>query len=114
MPTFLSTRDRSRAGITATIVNKDTGETEVIVRHGYEYQTGQRATRTIHRLGNKELLNDLCEELRARVGHWRIRTISTPDSIITDLNGRATEHQDAEARLLTVIDAMDLLEREAL
>ena len=36
----------------------------------------------------RDCLRSLCEELEARSGDWRVRAISTPASILTDIRGR--------------------------
>lgn len=119
MSTATSTTERCYAGFTATIVNLETGGTEVTTRSGYRHETGTRRNGGVSQLttvGITVLLKDFCDELRARPGDWRIRTISTPDSILTDLRGRqpAMGRNDypepPERQMLGNIGQLDMLE----
>lgn len=89
---IINTMQRAYAGCIVTLVHVDTGET--LVRHlaGYSHDKAvgapvSRGRRRRHRrtLGVDELLRDLCEYMPR---DWRIRTISSPQTIYQDLQGR--------------------------
>lgn len=101
-PQLLATSERAFAGAIVTVVNLGTGETEVIHAKGYRYTTGTRRVdprplgakparepnEKMKMHGLNDALRVLCAELEAREGDWRVRTISTPQSILLDIRGR--------------------------
>jgi hypothetical protein len=89
---FTNSKERAIAGFIATCVNLATGETEVTHRAGYSWQESNwRVGRRQVALSSSELLRELCRELDARPGDWRIRTLSSPTTVLSDLRGRTAQ-----------------------
>jgi hypothetical protein len=89
-----STSQRAHAGAVVTLVDLDTGRTRVEHCAGFhhtEYVSNwpAKGTRKVARtLGSTKALNDLLDAVEEWEGDWRVRTICTPESILTDLTGR--------------------------
>jgi hypothetical protein len=108
---------RAVDGCIVTLVNLDTGRTEsrhlggvvAIRRQVKGRRLPERAEVSVY-----ELLRSLCEELDRREGDWRLRSVSTPTTILSDLRKRdAAGHTVPLAPELTAlgkIGRLDLLE----
>ena len=88
-------------GITATLVDTTTGATEVLVARGSP------------RLDDATLtIAARCDELGPT---WRVRTLSTPRTILADLRNAGAERGEKQTRpesvLLGKVGRMDLVER---
>jgi hypothetical protein len=108
---------RAYAGCIVTLAEQDTGEVRVIHRAGFSTQRGstnsQNRTRVFY--GILDALRDLCAEVDEWPGEWKVRTISTPQTIYADLQVRQEGNDGAsptppEITLLTKIDRADLWE----
>jgi hypothetical protein len=143
---LLSTEGRAFAGALVTIVNLEDGATEVVHAKGYYFQTGSNRARVlrqtawsprawrdarnygppseaqvpgtarIQKHGVLDALRALCEALEAREGDWRVRTISTPQLIFQDMQGRQPsrpggEIAHPEPAMLTKVGYPHLYER---
>lgn len=84
---IVNTSQRSYAGCIVTLVNVETGVTTVRHFGGYDHDPGSAPDRSERRRreGVDDILRDLCANLEPA---WRIRTISTPQTIYQDLRGR--------------------------
>ncbi len=95
----LTPKERMDYGVTAELANIATGELRLeVVRGGL---TTKQATR---------IVCNLCDELG---GDWKIRTLSSPVTIVSDLQNRGQERVRPEGRMLGSLGRMDLLEWHA-
>lgn len=113
---FLSTRERAYYGCLVTLVEIETGEMRVEHAAGYAHESGRWASeRTYDNYSVFAALKRLLQEVDQWEGEWRVRTISTPATIIADLRGRQTGNEGArpappEASILTHIGRIDMWE----
>jgi hypothetical protein len=94
---------RALDGVIVSVVDLDNGRVETFSRRGAV--SGERIIR-----GILDLLRELARELDEREGRWRVRTISSPTSILLDLRSTRLEEPTYEAYLLGRIKRLDLLE----
>jgi hypothetical protein len=99
---------RAQDGFIATLVDLDTGRTETIVRGGLVHHRPKPEKILV---GNYDMLRELALELDERPGRWRIRTISSPATILNDLTVGVDRDQQPEWLLMGRIGRPDLLER---
>lgn len=112
---FMSTRERALAGAIVTLVNTETGETRVELAQGFHFETGSHDLRSPHHFNLNEALLRLLAEADKWDGTWRVRTISTPQTILADIRGRQPGAQGArslapESMILTSIGRIDMWE----
>lgn len=107
-----SSTERSFAGALVTLVNIDTGETRLEHAAGYKYETGSRVTYNAkqHTLGVYDALERLCREADSWPGTWRVRTISTPQTIYADIKHVRRAPGEPERQYLAKIGRLDMLE----
>jgi hypothetical protein len=107
---------RANDGVIVTLVDLDSGKSESRHLGGVmARRIGGRDNRPPQRIiaGVNDLRHELAAELDEREGDWRIRSISTPSTILTDLLWREGNSRIPmpEAVMLTKIGRTDLLER---
>jgi hypothetical protein len=110
---------RALDGLIATVVDLDSGRTETRHLPGLlgkrRMRNGKRPGADPIHVGLQDLLRLLCAELDSRPGRWRVRTISTPQTILRDLQLREAGGNltpiAPELGLLGQIGRVDLAER---
>jgi hypothetical protein len=112
-----STTERAQDGATVTLVNLNTQELKVWTTQGFAYETKHWQTGiTRHAYGFLDQMRDLCARVEALGGEWRIRTISTPQTIYADIKGRDVSRNgfganSPESELLGSMGYLHLWER---
>lgn len=121
--------ERAFAGCIVTFVNTDTGELRVRHAGGYHYTRlrpdlhknpdlprHSRRHRDTYSRSVWDCLRSLLDEADGWGGAWRVRTVSTPQTIYADLRGRkhggkkGTDMPTPEAIFLGRIGRLDMLE----
>ena len=88
---LLSTRERAEAGVIVTFVNPETGERRVRHRAGFYIETKVNGKRKLDSLSAIEALQELVDLSETWGGEWKVQSISTPQTIHTDLSAVRTQ-----------------------
>lgn len=110
-----TTQERAYSGCIVTLVEVRTGEERVEHASGYSNDTREGNKRIYKTLSMFGALKRLLDEVDTWEGEWKVRTISTPATILADLNGRQHGNDGArptppEAAILTHVGRADLWE----
>lgn len=93
---LLSSAERKRFGCTVTVVEMGSGRTDCLWGTGPVF----------------EVLQEIVDAIDAREGDWKIRCISTPETVYSDIRGGRSIKPTAlvEHRYLSEVGRPDLLE----